>query len=287
MFNFAPYSNAKVTLELRELLSMKDENGQPFKLFDFDYPSYYKGDEKTAFEQKIIDHYFFRQIGSETPGRFKHNLKTRLREIMPYYLDMYKTVEIMSGIEDPFGNVDIVETFEQETTGSASGQSSGTSTGTDAGSVTNNESLNKTENGTVSESVEHSENKNVTEDKTHKFSNTPQGSIVNLDTYLTEGSIDDNTSTESLTASDEKSVTSSSTEKQTVTAATESENTSSASSESSSSSESSGTVKHTLTRKGNQGVNTYAHDMVEFRKSIINVDMMIINELNDLFLLVY
>ena len=52
-------------------------------------------------------------------------------------------------------------------------------------------------------------------------------------------------------------------------------------------SENSGTVKHTLTRKGNQGVNTYAHDMIEYRQSFINVDMMVIGALRDLFLLVY
>ena len=52
-------------------------------------------------------------------------------------------------------------------------------------------------------------------------------------------------------------------------------------------SSSAGTVSHTLTRKGNQGVNTYAHDMIEFRQSIIDVDRQIIDDLNDLFLMVY
>jgi hypothetical protein len=47
------------------------------------------------------------------------------------------------------------------------------------------------------------------------------------------------------------------------------------------------TITHTTTKKGNQGVNTYAHDMIEFRQSIIDVDMMIIADLNCLFLGVY
>lgn len=237
------YSNTRVTVELRELLKMTDENGKPFNLWDFEYPSYYKDDEKKAFEQKVIDHYLFRQIGAETPARFKHNFKTRIREIMPYYLQMYKSVEIMDKIEDPFGNVDVTETFEQESSDSATGTSNNTETGTS----TANETAKRTE------------------DREHRVSTTPQGSIDNLDDYLTEASRDNAEQNDTLTKENDSSITNAG----------------------SSESSSSGTVKHTLTRKGNQGVNTYAHDMIEFRQSFINVDMMIIRELSDLFLLVY
>ena len=49
-------------------------------------------------------------------------------------------------------------------------------------------------------------------------------------------------------------------------------------SESTSTSEQSGTTKHTLHREGNQGVNTYAHDMLEFRQLFINIEQQIIND---------
>ena len=45
MFNL-PYSNSKVTVELRDVV----ESG--VKVWDFDYPSYYEGEAKTAFEKK-------------------------------------------------------------------------------------------------------------------------------------------------------------------------------------------------------------------------------------------
>lgn len=225
------YSNSKVTMELRDVLAMTDENGNPFKLFDFDYPSYYKGDEKLAFEQKVIDHFLFHQIGVETPARFKHNLKTKLREIMPYYIQMYKSVEIMDKVDDPFGNVDITETYEETVSGTSSSESDGSGT--------------------------HSANRN--DDVTRKRSDTPQGTISNLDQYLTEAETNDGSSTETGSSSNTSSI----------------------------SSESASTVSHTLTRKGNQGVSTYAHDMIEFRQSFINVDMMVIGELRDLFLLIY
>lgn len=269
------YSNTKVTLELRDVLASVDENGQPFKLWDFDYPSYYKGDAKTAFEQKVIDHYLFHQIGVETIGRFKHNFKARIREIMPYYLQMYKSVEIMEGIDDPFGNVDITETFEQTSTDTSSGTVNSTETGTTSNTNT------ETGTSTSDESVTKTDNKTANEDSEHRFSNTPQGSISNLDLFMSEASKDSKDQSEKITSSG------------TVTTENESTITSNGSGETSrtntgtSETENAGTVRHTLTRKGNQGVNTYAHDMIEYRQSFINVDMMIIGALRDLFLLIY
>lgn len=230
-------TTSKLTLELREVVAGGVD------LWDFEYPSYYKDAQKAEFEKKVIDHYYFRQIGQETVGRFLHMFRSKVREIMPYYIDMYKSVEIMHGLENPFDNVDVLETFEQETTDSATGESSSNTSGT-ASSTGNHGS---------------------TADSEHRFSNTPQGSIDNLDSYLTEASRDSGTASDTSETSSETSATS----------------------EGSSSSESSGTVKHTLHRKGNQGVNTFAHDIIEFRKSIINVDEMVINELNCLFLGIY
>lgn len=235
------YNTTKLTLELRDIV----ENGT--NIWDFEYPSFYTGDDKKAFEQKVIDHYYFRQIGQETTGRFLHYFRSRIREIMPYYIRMYESVKLMDDLENPFDNVDVVETFEEETTGQASGQSSGSASGTQSSTQT--------------------DDKTATEGKAHRFSNTPQGSISNLDNYMTEASRDDNTSTEKVSES--------------------ASGNSSSESSGTSSSESSGTTKHTLTRKGNQGVNTYAHDIMEYRKSLIDVDMMIINNLQDLFLGVY
>lgn len=235
------YYNTGVTVELGQLVDMGVDP------WAFEYPSYYKGEEKKAFEQKVIDHYRFRQIGQETPARFLHYFRTRIKEVMPYYIQLYKSQELMQAIEDPFGNVDIVETFEQETTGTSSGTSSTTNSGT--------ASHDKTADNTR------------TENHTRKFSNTPQGSISNLDNYMTEANVetanDGDTSTEHVGSE------------------------SSATSEGTATGSESGTVKHTLTRKGNQGVNTYAHDMKELRETFLNIDMMIINELKDLFLMVY
>lgn len=198
-----------MTLELREIV----ENGT--NIWGFDYPSYYKDEEKAAFERKVIDHYYTRQIGFETVGRFLQKFRTRIREIMPRYIDYYKTVEIMDSLEDPFGNLDVTETLTEKSFGGSEAENTGSS------------------------------------DLEHKFSNTPQGEISNIDRFMTEGATDKNTASGRSASEFENNLT------------------------------------RTFTRKGNHGVNTYAHDMIEFRTSIIDVDMMIIEDLADLFLAIY
>lgn len=258
MFNFPlPIDNTKVTVELRELV----ENG--IDVWAFDYPSYYKGEQKAAFEQKVIDHYYFRQIGQETPARWLHYFRARIREVMPYYIQLYESEALMHSIEDPFGNVDITETFEEErsvhSTGTLNSETTGSSTDTTTGSSSGTDTTTET----------------LTEDKEHKYSNTPQGAISNLDSYLTEAAVDNN---ETATQQEKES-----------SASTQATSTGSASGtrEDSSVGTEEGTTRHTYTKKGNQGVNTYAHDMRELRETFLNIDLMIINELKDLFIQIY
>lgn len=239
MYN--PWTTTKVTIELRELVENSVE------LWKFDYPSYYEGEEKKAFEQKVIDHFYFRQIGQETPGRFLHMFRSRVRDIMPRYIEMYHTVEIMHGLDNPFDNVDVIETFKETTSSESSGSSTGTS---------------KTDS-----MVDNLDTQNVSENKELRVSDTPGGNISNLDTHISEGRKEKNSISTNMTALDHQVV--------------EGE------SDTTSTGMSTGTTEHTYTKKGNQGVNTYAHDMIEFRKSIIDVDMMIINDLECLFLQIY
>ena len=260
-------STSKVTVELRELVT--GEN--PVDIWAFDYPSYYQGDAKRAFEQKVIDHFYFRQIGQETVGRWLHMFRSRIREIMPYYLQMYKSVEIMEKIDDPFGNVDVTETFEQTATGNRTGSTTGKTT--DAINETS------TRGETADENVKETNTREESANKEHRFSNTPQSSIANLDSYMTEAFKDADTLDANGERNAESSRTVDGTDTRTGNNVTDTEG--------SSTEQTSDTIKHTLTRRGNQGVNTYAHDMIEFRQSFIDVDMMIINNLQDLFLMVY
>ncbi len=218
------YYNTGVTVELGELVA------SGFPLWDFDFPVpratiEYNGKsctvdfDKERLQEKIVDHYRFRQIGQETPARFKHYLKTRLREIMPYYVQVYEFDAKFRNIEDPLESYNLVETFEQAVSGS--GRSSGTNTGTTAG--------------------------------TSVFSDTPQGSIANVDIYMTNATKNNASNNDS----------------------------------SSQESESSGNTSHTMTRKGNIGVQPLGGEVKNIREAFINIDLQIIEELRDLFLQVY
>jgi hypothetical protein len=227
------YSTTKLTLELREII----ENG--IDIFDFDYDGFYEGEAKKAFERKVVEHYYFRQIGSETVGRFKHELRAKMREIMPYYKQLYESVELMANVGDPFEAYNLTETFTKTTTGKASGTSED-----------------------VSESSENGKQNGKANNKT-RFSDTPQGSIDNLDNYLTNATIVNGDSEESSERSANGKTTNTN------------------------STDASGTEDYTLTRRGNIGVQPLGQEMEYYRKALINVDMMVINELNELFLLVY
>ena len=102
---------AKYTIELNTLM-----RNEKFNLFDFDY-DFYDKDMKSVFETKFKDHYRFHEIGCETVERFKHNLKSRLNDIMPYYSELYRTQLEAKNINFLL-NKDLKETFIRDIEGS-------------------------------------------------------------------------------------------------------------------------------------------------------------------------
>lgn len=80
-----PNNSEHVTIELREVVKDTDifDRCEPFPIWD--------ENKRGELEKKIIEHYYFRQIGFETVGRFIFKLNTRLREIMPRINKIYKT----------------------------------------------------------------------------------------------------------------------------------------------------------------------------------------------------
>ena len=76
---------------------------------------------KDKLAKKIIDHYYMREIGFETPALFRHYAKITMNEIMEKYLPLIYSANINY---DPLVNVDYTETFNR----SADSNNSGTST---------------------------------------------------------------------------------------------------------------------------------------------------------------
>lgn len=274
------WNNTGVTVELGDLV----DSGVDIWAFDYPVPAQtvtYNGKtavvpfNKEVFEQKIIDHYRFRQIGQETVGRWLHYFRTRIREIMPYYIQLYEFEAKWFNIEDPLESYNLSETFQQETTGT--GKYSGTSSGTSSGETTSTSSgtSSSTTSGTSSGNTSESANKTV------KFSDTPQGSISNLDNYLTNATKEDGTVTGTNSGTTSGTTSGTSSDESTGT----SSGTSSGTTEQTS--QDSGTTSHTLTRRGNIGVQPLGTEVRNIRDAFINIDLMVINELKDLFIMVY
>lgn len=121
---------SKYTTELRWII----ENGYDLQLNE--YPIF---DEnyRQKLNQKIINHYYFREIGFETVGLFRFYLKQTMNEIMPYYNQLYQSALLEI---DPLNTINFTETltrtkigndiknFNEDTTVNSNGDSNSNST---------------------------------------------------------------------------------------------------------------------------------------------------------------
>lgn len=173
---------AKYTMELRKVCDYytREEVEKWFK--NYELTDFLRPDEiesiKTAniwskdrLAKKIVDHYFMREIGFETPALFKHYAMVTMQEIMEEKLPLIYSSSIKY---DPLINVDYTETFEREQEGTASNNGESNSN-----SNSNSESLNinnstpqtritrqDLETGVYANNVAQSENNSSINDKT-------------------------------------------------------------------------------------------------------------------------
>jgi hypothetical protein len=94
-------------------------------------------DTKTRREvlnEKIINHFYFREIGFETVPRFLFALQRRLNEIMTIYNQRYKSIDMDI---NPINNVDMTESFTHTIEDNSTTTSSGDNTNGGTNTVTN------------------------------------------------------------------------------------------------------------------------------------------------------
>lgn len=124
---------ARYTVELRKIIETVGEDEVRGYFMDYELSDYLTPEEINTIEergtwnkeklaQKIIDHYFIREIGFETVALFKHYAKVAMQEIMEQKLPLIYSLSIKY---DPLVNVDYEETYEGENTGESSSNSSG------------------------------------------------------------------------------------------------------------------------------------------------------------------
>ena len=135
---------SKYTIELRKIIEYqgRDEVEGYFK--DYCINNYLQPHQvesilnaniwsKDRLAEKIVDHYYMREIGYETIGLFKHYARVYMREIMERYLPLIYSNSISY---DPLVNVDYTETFTRNITGSGESTSTNTASGLSVNSDT-------------------------------------------------------------------------------------------------------------------------------------------------------
>lgn len=152
------------------LLPNQIEAIQQFKIFD-----------KDRLARDIVDFYYMREIGVETPALFKHYAKVYMRNIMQKYLHLFYS---MSLEYNPLVNVDFTETFTRtgsgtaENNGNSNSNSQSNSSGLVVASDTPQGQIDKNTilNGSYASSTSAQENENNVIDNTTTTSNTTSSS---------------------------------------------------------------------------------------------------------------
>lgn len=243
------------------------------KIFDFDYPIF---DEayKPILEKKILKHYYTREIGEETYGLWKLRLSSRMNEIMPYYNKLYTTTTL---------EFNPLYDFDMTTTGSRNKEDNSTEETTNTGAYeTGNEYTGSTTtSGTSNNTSSGAFNNSGSGSNINKYSDTPQGAITGLDQdrYITNASKDNSTTeTEGTNSSTSNTTDTSESSGTSNTNVTNTHNDTGTKSSTLSS-----TDDYLIRVTGSKSGTTYAKKIMEYRDSILNIDMLIIDNLNDLF----
>ena len=241
---------ANYTMEIRQMI-----DNSLIGLFTFDYDFYSDNPkDKEEFEKLFVQWYYFREIGFETPERFKLKLQAKLNMIMPYYRqlaltewDKVRTVEQMMTSK----NLKETSTHEQSITGNNESSSNGQSNQSGKGSSTQHQSTTNTQNGKSSNLSD-----GVSQASLENGYLTSTSSVDDKGVQTLSGSTTDNTEVKS-------SQNTSGTNNQVLTEST------------------------TFTSEGDIGIQTPAYAITEWRKILININQMIIEECNDLFMKLY
>ena len=169
--------------------------------------------------QKILKHYYTREIGTETAGLWMLWMNRRLEEIMPYYNQLYKSAQLEF---NPFHDVDYYREGNRQNDGTS--ETKGTSKNTQD---------------------------NVSRDL---YSETPQGALTGVEneTYLTDARkvMEDNESNTNYTDNNTTNTTED-------------------------------YLEHVY---GKMGTINYSKMLNEYRTTLLNIDMQIIEEFSDLFM---
>lgn len=276
---------SKYTTELRYLIENNFDIGlKDYPIFDENY--------REPLNQKIINHYYFREIGFETAELFKRYLNNTMNEIMPYYNQLFKS-ELLEF--NPFYNVDKTVTADKNNNsvsdfvGNISGKN--TQTADTENTQTNNGKQQTTTAATstgesVGNSTTTNKNKNVSSD-------TPQGFLsinsIENETYASAaemGNAESINNSKATSNNAENGITDQTTADETKATGNSKSNatTETDTANKTTSNDFENYISHVI---GKSEGETYSEMLMKFRETFLNIDMMIIDELKTCFMMIY
>lgn len=285
-----------------------------YPIFDENY--------RAILNRKILKHYYTREICEETVGLWKLRLAAKMEEIMPYYNQLYNS-ELLEF--NPLYDVDVKKTGDREKVESGNNertisgneqsdstlneQGIGTTNSTSAGKTKDVSEISETQSNKGDSAVTNTNNERTTENSEQwdLISDTPQGALSNVKQgrYLSgaenveksNNSTNEGSSTSIENTSDEfsKTGTNNINNDSEINNVEISDNTidKTGHEEKTSGSTEVGSkninnvedyFEHII---GKRGSATYSKMLMEFRETFLNIDQMIIDELKDLFFLLW
>ena len=276
---------SKYTTELRYLIENNFDIGlKDYPIFDENY--------REPLNRKIINHYYFREIGFETAELFKRYLNNTMYEIMPYYNQLCKS-ELLEF--NPFYNVDKTVTADKNNNsvsdfvGNIRGKN--TQTADTENTQTNNGKQQTTTAATstgesVGNSTTTNKNKNVSSD-------TPQGFLsinsIENETYASAaemGNAESINNSKATSNNAENGITDQTTADETKATGNSKSNatTETDTANKTTSNDFENYISHVI---GKSEGETYSEMLMKFRETFLNIDMMIIDELKTCFMMIY
>lgn len=233
-------------------------------VFNFDFPIF---DEqyRLTLERKILKHYYMREIGAETVGLWKLWLNTRLNEIMPYYNKLYES-ELLKF--NPFYDTD----YKRD------------------GSAEQNETGNKLTNAvdtikSEADSIKDRAQKEHADEHTNEwnlYSDTPQGDVRDMFTDYKGDDYDHRktylTNARNIKSDTQKDAT---LNRKDYIGYEQNDKKESENNEQTNIKNINDYIECVV---GKRGTDSYSKLLTEFRTTFLNIDMMIIEELKDLFM---
>lgn len=230
------------------------ENSIP-KIFDFSFPLFSE-DYRTEFCTKILAHFYTREIGEETVGLWKYRLWETLNLIMPRYNKMYETtlIEVEPKLTRYFKKTDTESTTDTKNTQT---NKSGTDTDSYTSTKIGSNSSKGSQNGDV----------------LAKYSDTPMSKLSGVvdGTYLTSAS--DTVDIREDTREDSSTDTQNDTKEKEYTETVKGTDSGIA------------TRDFSATEEGYDG--NIGAILKEYRDSLDNIDVLVLNELEPLFMGIY